>query len=139
MTYGQALLGGMVSANGAGLACPDWPTCNGEWFPPLRGPMGLQMMHRYGAYALGVMMLFTAMRARVAPDGGVRRAGLAALALTVVQMMIGVTNVLLGTPWWLSAAHLATAVTILALLIAAAYRTATLPAGERALAVAVPT
>jgi cytochrome c oxidase assembly protein subunit 15 len=139
LTYGQALLGGMVSANGAGLACPDWPTCNGEWFPSLHGPVGLQMTHRYGAYALGAMMLFTAMRARLALDGGARRAGLAALALTVVQVMLGVANVLLGVPWWLSAAHLATAVTILALLITAAYRTAILPASERALAVAVPT
>ena len=47
----QAVLGGMVSTNHAGLACPDWPTCNGEWFPPMNGLVGLQMTHRCGAYA----------------------------------------------------------------------------------------
>src|SRR5438093_2624521 len=49
--YGQSLLGGLVSPQHAGLACPDWPTCNGRWFPPLAGLEGLQMLHRTGAYA----------------------------------------------------------------------------------------
>jgi len=26
---------GLVRVSGAGLACPDWPTCFGSWFPPL--------------------------------------------------------------------------------------------------------
>ena len=50
--WAQAVLGGMVSTNHASLACPDWPTCNGDWFPPLTGLVGLQMAHRYGAYTL---------------------------------------------------------------------------------------
>ena len=27
-------VGGLVRATGAGLGCPDWPTCWGCWFPP---------------------------------------------------------------------------------------------------------
>jgi len=128
MTYAQALLGGMVSTRHAGVACPDWPTCFGAWFPPLEGAVGLQMMHRYGAYALTAMLLVAAARARLAPDEGVRRAGLLALGFTVAQVVMGVCNVFLATPVWLSALHLATAVTILALLVTATFRAAALPA-----------
>src|SRR4030095_4194205 len=39
-TFGQAVLGGLVSTHHAGLACPDWPTCQGEWLPPLEGAGG---------------------------------------------------------------------------------------------------
>ena len=39
-TLAQTLLGGLVSTNHAGLACPDFPTCHGEWWPPLEGLVG---------------------------------------------------------------------------------------------------
>ena len=137
-TFGQALLGATVSANRAGLACPDWPTCNGEWLPPLRGLVGFHMAHRYGAYALVPLVMWAATQGWSAPDLGVRRGTFLALTLTAVQVMIGIMNVLLGTPWWLSAAHLATATAILALLVTATCRSAMLPVSERMLAAAAP-
>lgn len=33
VTYIVMLLGAYTSAIGAGLACPDWPTCYGTWVP----------------------------------------------------------------------------------------------------------
>src|SRR5262245_2262996 len=136
MTYAQALLGGMVSTHHAGLACPEWPTCDGAWFPPLEGLVGLQMMHRYGAYTLTALMLVLATAARTAPDPAIRAGGRLALTLVVAQVLLGVSNVFLGLPVWISAAHLATAVALLAIVLVTTWRVAGLPA--RAGAAAVP-
>lgn len=128
LTFVQALLGGMVSTHHAGLACPEWPTCNGQWFPPLEGLVGLHMMHRFGAYLLTATVIVAASMARTAPDPGIRAGSRMALTLVAAEVVLGVCNVFLGTPAWLSAAHLATAVAVFAVLIATTFRVAALPA-----------
>jgi cytochrome c oxidase assembly protein subunit 15 len=137
--WAQAVLGGMVSTNHASLACPDWPTCNGVWFPPLTGLVGLQVSHRYGAYLLVALLLTLAWHSRRAPDAVVRRLGAALGVLVVVQAAVGVTNVFLAIPVWVSALHLGLAAVLMGLAIAGKFRLsvatapATAPAAERAL------
>jgi len=128
MVYGQSLLGGLVSTHHAGLACPDWPTCHGAWFPPLAGLVGLQVLHRWGAYLLVAAMIVVAARARGAPDAALRAGGPLALGLTLAQVAVGVTNVFLAVPVWLSAVHLALATGLLATLVTLTFRAALLPA-----------
>jgi heme A synthase len=121
-TFAQILLGGLVSTNHAGLACPDFPGCHGRLFPPLEGLVGLQMTHRFGAYALALLLGAVAWRARGATDVRIAAAAQAALALTGLQILLGVLNVWLTVPVWLSAAHLATATALFALLVLASLR-----------------
>jgi heme A synthase len=54
--------------------------------------------------------------------------------LTLIQIMLGVSSVLLGTPPWLSALHLANAAAILAMLVTITCRTASLPGATAGLA-----
>lgn len=58
MSYIQILLGGSVSSNHAGLACPDFPSCHGQWFPGFSGSIGVQFTHRLGAFILTIFLLF---------------------------------------------------------------------------------
>jgi len=136
LAYLQSLLGGIVSTSHAGLACPDWPACDGRWFPPLSSLEGLQMLHRYGAYALTAAMLLVAIRSRTAPEAAVRAGGSLAFGLTLAQIAFGVWNVLSGIPPWLSAVHLANAAAILATLVTTTFRVAQMPARAERVALA---
>jgi cytochrome c oxidase assembly protein subunit 15 len=127
----QAVLGGMVSTNHASLACPDWPTCNGRWLPEFSGLVGLQMAHRFGAYVLVAILGWVAVRAGSAPDATTRNLGRAVFLLVLAQAAIGVANVLLGIPVWVSALHLGNAALMLALTLVATFRLAAMPATER--------
>ena len=136
LAYGQSLLGGIVSTSHAGLACPDWPACDGRWFPPLASLQGLHMLHRYGGYALTAAVVLLAVRSRRAPDAAVRAGGTLALGLTLAQIVLGVWNVLIGTPPWLSAAHLANAAALRAILLTTTFRVARMPARAAGLVLA---
>jgi heme A synthase len=131
--FGQCLLGGIVSATGAGAACRDWPFCDGVLFPALRGLAGIQMLHRYGAYALLALALVTALRARRCADPRVRRGAQAALGLVLLEAFLGIGNLAMGTPPWLTALHLATAIALLAATLVTTLALAPRPAPARAL------
>lgn len=133
----QAVLGGMVSTNHASLVCPDWPRCNGEWFPPLTGLVALQMGHRLAAYLLIGVLGLVSWRARAAADAPVRSIGTLLFLLALAQGAIGVANVLLGIPVGVSALHLANAALMLALSLVATFRLSVQPAPARALVEAV--
>lgn len=116
----QMGLGGLVASNYAGTACSEWPTCNGGvWFPTWSGPIGLQLLHRLGAYGLTALVVAAAIVGRRDPLGGRWLVGAAALVL--VQIGVGVANVYLGLPVELAVLHAAVADAIGVALVVAAW------------------
>ena len=108
LLFFQLVLGGLVSSRFAGMACPEWPTCNGGlWFPSWSGPVGLHLMHRSNGYLLLLSLCTAAWRLRSDPRVG-RSVRLAA-ALAVAQVGVGVANVRLGIPVEITALHSALA------------------------------
>ncbi|HUO83097.1 MAG TPA: COX15/CtaA family protein [Gammaproteobacteria bacterium] len=143
----QIALGGWTSANYAALACPDFPACQGEWWPsadfgegfvlwrglgvdyeggvldhPAR--VAIHLTHRIGAVittlVLGAVGLAAALR------GGARSlrlAGAALVGLLAAQWLIAVTMLAHGLPLALAAAHNAVAALLLLTLVYLIHRT----------------
>jgi cytochrome c oxidase assembly protein subunit 15 len=101
----QMVLGGLVSSTYAGLVCDEWPTCHrGEWFPSFAGAMGTHLLHRINGYALVVVLALCAFVTRSATPR-LSRITMALLVLVVVQLGVGVANVLLRIPAELTGFH----------------------------------
>src|SRR2546430_13024847 len=64
--YATIVVGGTVSGCDAGLACPDWPLCNGSVVPNLANTQVLvEFVHRSVAALTGIFMLTTLVAALV--------------------------------------------------------------------------
>ncbi len=136
----QIALGGWISSNYAAVACGDFPTCRGEWWPTMDlaqgfnvtqgiGPnylgglmssdarVAIHMVHRLGAIITSVYLLaFSFLLFKVA-HSGVRRVALAIVAVLVVQVGLGITNVLLVIPLSIAVLHNAGGALLLVSLI----------------------
>ena len=129
----QIVLGGLVSthtnSNGdmdASLACPDFPLCNGELIPTLDGPIGLHVMHRLGAYTLAIIIvslyLFVSKhRQEKWMDKRYYNISGFLLMAILVQIALGVANIWYRIPPIVTVLHLATAATILGLVLQLLY------------------
>lgn len=95
----QLVLGGLVSSNYAGLACSEWPTCeDGHWLPSWKGAQGLHLLHRFNAYGLALAIAATCIASRRTAVGPLARLLRLALALVLLQIAVGVADVLLALP-----------------------------------------
>ena len=118
----QIFLGGWTSTNYAAVACPDFPTCQRAWWPPMdfhdafvlwRGlnidyeggvldnpaRMAIHFTHRIGAVVTGVTLVTLGLlvSSRV-QSRRLARAGLWLSAAVLLQIGIGIATVSLGVP-----------------------------------------
>ena len=124
----QITLGGWVSTNYAVLACTDFPTCQGQWWPPMDWAHGFQvlrplgmtraggglpfealtaihMVHRLGAVVLSAAVLVLVWRLWRCSTHQHRRWAWVLIGLLFWQVLSGVSNVVLGWPLLAALAH----------------------------------
>jgi len=133
----QIALGGWVAANYAALACQDFPTCHGVWLPDMDFRHGFQFVRELGMTAAGAPLAFEALTAihwthRVGAlltflyigafagvlisTAGFTRHGALLLLLLLIQVCLGVANVVSGLPLPVAVAHNGAAAAMLVML-----------------------
>ena len=122
----QVALGGWVSSNYAAVACTDFPTCHGEWWPDMDfanafnlthhdiGPnylggmlygearTAIHLTHRLGALAVTLILLALAWQLW---RNALPRLAALLLAALALQISLGISNVLLNLPLAVAVAH----------------------------------
>jgi len=124
----QIALGGWVSTNYAVLACSDFPTCQGQWWPPMDFAHAFTLRRELGETAAGSYLPFAALTAIHVTHRAAAVVVLAALAalawalaatrepalrrtaswlagLAALQLLTGLSNIVLGWPLLAAVVH----------------------------------
>jgi len=129
LVVAQVILGGWTSSNYAALACPDFPTCQAQWWPPMNfsegfsvlhevgvdyeggvldGPArtAIHMTHRIGALVVFLLLMDIAVLTLVkAATPMAKRIAVIIMLVLLLQVGLGISNVLAGLPLAVAAAH----------------------------------
>ena len=136
----QISLGGWTSSNYAALACPDFPTCQNQWWPAMDFEEGfklwrgtgvdyeggilsgqartaIHMSHRIGAML--VLLVVGALALRAARDNNrqIANTGKVLGILLFTQIGLGITNVVHFLPLLVAVAHNGVAALLLLCLV----------------------
>jgi cytochrome c oxidase assembly protein subunit 15 len=137
----QIALGGWTSTNYASVACPDFPTCQGSYWPQMdyrdafvlwRGlgidyeggvlahpaRVAIHFTHRLGAILAGLTLISLGIFSWL--DGATRRvkaAGLLLLAAVIVQITLGISTVHWSVPLSIATAHNAGAAALVVAMV----------------------
>lgn len=142
LVWAQVALGGWVSTNYAVLACTDFPTCQGSWWPVMDGsgfsvwrdlghtaagePLpfaaltAIHYSHRLAAYLVLAVLVVVALVLRRAP--GWRTESHWLLGLSALQLLTGLSNVVLGWPLLAAVMHTGGAAALVLVLTGALAR-----------------
>lgn len=135
LTLDLILLGSFVRVSDAGLGCPDWPGCYGRFSPfgamaEIReemmarpdGPVTVykawvEMIHRYLASALGLLIIILVWQSRRTAGASVALA-VVTLGWVILQGLFGMWTVTMRLQPAIVTAHMLGALILLALLLA---------------------
>jgi cytochrome c oxidase assembly protein subunit 15 len=141
----QITLGGWTTSNYAALACPDFPTCHAQWLPPMDfaagfnvfqrvGPnylggimdnaarVAIHFMHRVGALITALYTVVLALRLFALGLAETRRFAVVLVAILIVQISLGVSNVVFGLPLAVAVAHNLTGAVLLLVFVTLNHR-----------------
>ncbi len=119
----QITLGGWVSTHYAGLACVDFPYCNGKILPTMQWQqfntdlITIHMLHRIGALVTACYLSLFAIYLMTKP--AFKSIGLLMLLLLILQITLGIFNIIWLRPVWIALMHQAIAIILLLTIIAA--------------------
>ncbi len=147
----QVVLGGWVSTNYAVLACTTFPTCQGSWWPSMDFAQGFQVWRQLGMLQDGShisfagltaihyahrLMAYLVLAALLALVWRLRKAAVLPaqagwlLALTVAQLLTGLSNVVLGWPLVAAVLHTGGAAAMVVVLTWALVSSRTAPSPQ---------
>ncbi len=114
----QIAMGGAVRVTGSGDGCPDWPTCFGNWLPPLEYHALMEYTHRAIGVFVGAMIVLAVLRVWLKHRGetSVVRTSTAGLVAVSITGGIGGAVVLSELDPALRTLHLMLAESVLLLL-----------------------
>jgi heme a synthase len=137
----QIALGGWVSSNYAALACHDFPTCHGDWWPEMNMAQGFNLTQAVGPNYLGgqlesdarvaihfvhrlgalLVLLVTGLLVwRLYREAS--RLALPLAAVLGLQLLLGVLNVVMELPLAVATAHNAVGALLLVVVVTVNYR-----------------
>jgi heme a synthase len=137
----QLMLGGWTSTNYAGFYCPDFPTCQGQWWPKMNfreaftfwQPLGenyeggrlaseaavtIHVVHRIGAFLVLIVLSAIGLRAVLGQGtAALRSVGWIMLILVLAQVGLGIATAVSGIQLALAVAHNAVAALLLLAIV----------------------
>lgn len=127
----QITLGGWVSTHYAGLACIDFPYCNGKILPTLQWQqlnsdlITIHMLHRIGALITGTYLLLLSFFLLRQPS--FRAMAILIVGVVSLQITLGILNIIWLRPVWVALIHHMVAIflflTMITSLVKAHYET----------------
>lgn len=144
----QVALGGWTTSNYAAVACPDLPTCQGQWLPPMNfaegfnitqhiGPnylggamdndarVAIHFSHRVGAILTLVVVGLLSLRLMRSGYAKAATLGCISAGLLGLQLALGLSNILFKFPVAVAVAHNLGGVFLLLCMVTVVYYVST--------------
>lgn len=121
--YATIVAGGYVASTSSGLACPDWPTCNGHIIPVFTTQVIIEYTHRLAALLAGVFFLAVTILTWLRFRESTRLVSTVSLGflLLFTQILLGMITVTTSLQPAIVAVHLALATVVFGFALSIAY------------------